>query len=409
MFYENELRFLCEILKKCRVKVSFKTPNDPILKVLDDNFRMLFVENNDVTTSIKDFLIELKPNTIYKLSSPFKLNYLFFLLPHTTNETVMSIGPFLSDKVDYRLILEIGEKYFISPAKQKTLRDYYSSIPVITESDRLFMMIDTFAERIWGGVGSFTMVDANNDLYQQTHILNKVASDNQDDVLVNMKLMENRYDYENEIMLAVSLGNDHKVAQIMSNLSIYNFDRRVADSVRNLKNYCIVMNTLLRKAAEEGGVHPIYLDELSSSYAIKIEQLSTTELVHELMSDMLKSYCRLVRKHSTKKYSSTVQKTITLIDYDLSANLTLSSLAKTQNISSGYLSSIFKKETGKTITEYILDKRVNHAMRLLGTTRLQVQTVALHCGIMDVQYFSKIFKRKTGKTPKEFRESVKMN
>ncbi len=409
MFYENELRFLCEILKKCRVKVSFRTPDDPILKVLDDNFKMLFVENNDVTTSIKDFLIELKPNTIYKLSSPFKLNYLFFLLPHTTNETVMSIGPYISDKVDYRLILEIGEKYFVSPAKQKTLRDYYSSIPVITESDRIFTMIDTFAERIWGGVGSFTMVDTNNDLYHNTQILNKVVSDNQDDVLVNMKLMENRYDYENEIMLAVSLGNDHKVAQIMSNLSTYNFDKRVADSVRNLKNYCIVMNTLLRKAAEEGGVHPIYLDELSSSYAIKIEQLSTAELVEELMSDMLKSYCRLVRKHSTKKYSSTVQKTITLIDYDLSANLTLSSLAKTQNISSGYLSTIFKKETGKTVTEYILDKRVNHAMRLLGTTRLQVQTVALHCGIMDVQYFSKIFKRKTGKTPKEFRESVKMN
>lgn len=409
MFYESELRFLCEILKKCRVKVSFHSPEDSIMKVLDDNFKILFIDDDKNNTKINDFLMEINTNTIYKLSTPFKLNYLFFLLPHTTNDTIMTIGPFLSDRIDNRFILEIGEKYFVSPTKQKILKDYYTSIPVLSESDCLFTMIDTFAERIWGGVGSFNMVDTNNDLYQTSQIFNKVVSDNQDDVLVNMKLMENRYAYENEIMMAVSLGNEHKVAHIMSSLSATNFDKRTSDSVRNLKNYCIVMNTLLRKAAEDGGVHPIYLDEQSSSYAVRIEQLSTTDSVHDLMSEMLKSYCRLVRKHSTKKYSSTVQKTITLINYNLSSNLTLSSLAKTQNISSGYLSTIFKKETGKTVTEYVIDQRVSHAMRLLSSTRLQVQTVALHCGIMDVQYFSKIFKKKTGKTPKEFRESVKMN
>ena len=40
-------------------------------------------------------------------------------------------------------------------------------------------------------------------------------------------------------------------------------------------------------------------------------------------------------------------------------------------------------------------------------TRLQVQTIALHCGIMDVQYFPKLFKKQTGKTPREYRESMR--
>ena len=96
-----------------------------------------------------------------------------------------------------------------------------------------------------------------------------------------------------------------------------------------------------------------------------------------------------------------------LIDSDLSANLSLSSLAATQNVSSGYLSTIFKRETGKTITEYISDERIKLASRLLTTTHLQIQTIALHCGIIDVQYFSKTFKKKTGKTPKEYREYAK--
>jgi YesN/AraC family two-component response regulator len=114
-----------------------------------------------------------------------------------------------------------------------------------------------------------------------------------------------------------------------------------------------------------------------------------------------------VYKHSIKRYSPIVQKTILVIDSDISAELSLKTLAQKQCISSGYLASIFKKETGKTVSEYIKDRRIEHAIYLLTTTHLQIQTVALHCGIMDVQYFSKVFKKKTGKNPKEFRESAR--
>ena len=67
----------------------------------------------------------------------------------------------------------------------------------------------------------------------------------------------------------------------------------------------------------------------------------------------------------------------------------------------------YAEETGKNITEYIREKRMKHAEHLLSSTPLQIQTVALHCGIMDVQYFSKLFKKHSGKTPKEYRESIK--
>ena len=122
---------------------------------------------------------------------------------------------------------------------------------------------------------------------------------------------------------------------------------------------------------------------------------------------MFRSYCRLVRRHSLKNYSLIVQKTILLIDSDLAADLSLSTLAESQSVSPGYLSTIFRRETGKTVSGYIRDKRIKHAMHLLGTTKLQIQTVALHCGIMDMQYFSKIFKKHTVKTPKEYREQAK--
>ena len=167
------------------------------------------------------------------------------------------------------------------------------------------------------------------------------------------------------------------------------------------------MNTLLRKAAEQGGVHPVYLDRISSDFAQKIEQTTNIDEGSTLMVDMFRAYCRLVRKHSMKSYSPLVQKTILIIDSDLSADLTLSSLAEAQGVSAGYLATVFKKETAKTVSEYVRERRIKQASHLLRTTNLQIQTVALHCGILDVQYFSKLFKRECDMTPKEYREHEK--
>ena len=82
----------------------------------------------------------------------------------------------------------------------------------------------------------------------------------------------------------------------------------------------------------------------------------------------------------------------------------VSDIAEALALERSYFSSLFKKETGQTLTDYVNHRRIDYACHLLTTTRLQIQTVAQHCGIVDVQYFSKIFKRLTGKTPKAYRQ-----
>lgn len=404
MLYESELRFLCDTFKKCRIKVSFLSPTDKMNSIADENFTIVFGENPYGEKTVRDFVSGARAYTIYKLYDSYGLCFIALSLPQVEKETILLIGPYLHDHIDMGTIFEIGERYGVPPQKKNLLEVYYAGLPVLKESSHMFSMLEIFCERIWGG--SFTVEDVNTQMEASVPPLSKHGEEIED-VLVNMKVMEERYAAENELMRAVSLGQEHKVGAIFETLiQGMPFEKRLADPLRNLKNYSIITNTLLRKAAENGGVHPLYLDEISSSFAARIEQMSTPSAVQELMSEMFRSYCRLVRKHSMKKYSLVVQKTITLIDSDLSANLSLSSLATAQNISPGYLSTVFKRETGKTVTDYIISERMKLAMHMLGTTRLQVQTVALHCGIMDVQYFSKVFKRYTGKTPKEYRESI---
>jgi len=206
-------------------------------------------------------------------------------------------------------------------------------------------------------------------------------------------------------MSAISKGLTHKADRFLGSFSPAVFERRLSDPLRNAKNYAIIMNTLCRKAAQQGSVHPVYLDSLSSDFARKIETMQKTSDIEALMGEMFRSYCRLVRKHSMKNYSPPVQKAIIYIDSDLSGDLSLKRLSAAQNLSEGYLSALFSKEVGVTLTEFVNEKRIKYARHLLSTTSLQIQTIALHCGFPDVHYFSKVFKKHTGVSPITFRKN----
>lgn len=303
-------------------------------------------------------------------------------------------------------LLELGEQNGLSPQMQKYVSEYFNSIPVLSETSLLMLMLESFCEHIWN-TSSFAVIDVEREPRAPVSLIHgKTNSHRFEDNLMNMKVLEKRYAFENELLQAVTNGQIHKEKQLLSAFSQDIFEMRTTSPLRNAKNYCIIVNTLLRKAAENGGVHPAYLDRVSSEFAVKIEQMSLVSEFSSMMHEMFVGYCRLVRKHAIKRYSPVVQKTVLLIDSDLSAPLTLSTLAAAQGLSEGYLATVFKRETEKTVSEYVREKRMKHAAHLLTTTRLQIQTIALHCGIMDVHYFTKQFKKQTGKTPKEYRESV---
>ena len=75
-------------------------------------------------------------------------------------------------------------------------------------------------------------------------------------------------------------------------------------------------------------------------------------------------------------------------------DLNLEMLAEKVYLSSGYLSFIFKKETGMTILEYITNERVTMAAELLVETNFPIVTVADSVGYGNYSYFTKIFKRR---------------
>ena len=304
-------------------------------------------------------------------------------------------------------MFEVAEKFSFPAQLVTQIIKYFGNVPHIRDENFLMNLFFSFGETIWGNDSNFGVEELEDEEIgvSETVTFHDFEAKSEDSLLW-IKILEERYNAEREMMQAVSQGAIHKVEKIFANPSNFVFEKRTDDPVRNMKNYLIISNTLFRKAAEYGAVHPFYIDGISTGFAKEIESIKSVSDANKLLQDMIRKYCLLVKKHSMRNYSLLIQKVLTIIDADLTADLGLKRLAEILNVNASYLSALFKKETGRTLTEYVTKKRIDHAVFLLRSTNLQIQTVAQHCGIFDVNYFAKIFKKQTGKSPKEYREEI---
>ncbi|MGM9605222.1 MAG: response regulator [Faecousia sp.] len=83
-------------------------------------------------------------------------------------------------------------------------------------------------------------------------------------------------------------------------------------------------------------------------------------------------------------------------------DISVGTVAQSLNISEGYLSHTFKKETDYTLLNYLTRYRIHKAMELLKDCRVKVYEVAEQVGYRDIAYFSATFKKYTGISPSEY-------
>ena len=182
---------------------------------------------------------------------------------------------------------------------------------------------------------------------------------------------------------------------------------RTKDSVRNTKNLLLSANTLFRRGAYLGDVPPIYLDELSGKWSIKIEQAVSLEELDNLHIKMINSYCLLTKEHSLSKYSPIVKQTLMFINLNISSNLTVKKVAHEIGLSPDYLTRLFKKELGINIITYINKKRIYTSLDLLKSTDLSIEEIGDLIGLNNTSYFYTLFKKEIGTSPKQYRNSLK--
>lgn len=356
---------------------------------------------------LKHILAAFDRHTLYKLTSNLLCKYYLLFLPEE-EMTCACIGPFLDSPTTDDSIRKIMAAYQMSPSRFEDLLNYYNSVQILEDSSFLHTLLTTFCSRLWGGIDQFSFSEINMGTFitpmRETNLKTLETIDH----IQNMNILAERYTLENEIIQAISRGELHTVQMLVSNFAkVQTMEKRSANPLRNEKNYTIIFNTLCRKAAELGKVHPIYIDNLSTALAYKIENCRTSTELKQLQGEMVRKYCLLVRNHSMQHYSQLIQRVLTIINFDLTADLSLAALASQLNVNASYLSTRFKQEQQETLTDYITKKRVEQAIFLLNSTDLSISEIANRCGIPDLQYFSKIFKKHIGHTPSSYKKLIR--
>jgi len=92
-----------------------------------------------------------------------------------------------------------------------------------------------------------------------------------------------------------------------------------------------------------------------------------------------------------------------MIYLNLSRRLTLEEIARNVHLYPTYCSTLFKKITGQTISEFSLEQRINYAARMLTETEFPIHKISEDAGFCDVYYFSRMFKKMLGVTPSSYR------
>lgn len=111
----------------------------------------------------------------------------------------------------------------------------------------------------------------------------------------------------------------------------------------------------------------------------------------------------IVRKGDKSKY---VQEAMDYISAHYNdPDISVGTVAQSLNISEGYLSHTFKKETDYTLLNYLTRYRIHKAMELLKDCRVKVYEVAEQVGYRDIAYFSATFKKYAGISPSEYQLS----
>lgn len=90
-------------------------------------------------------------------------------------------------------------------------------------------------------------------------------------------------------------------------------------------------------------------------------------------------------------------------DHSFSVN----TVADELGMSAAYIGRLFKKITGTTFVEYVLEVRMEAARQLLGSTELPIEKIVSMVGYGDTPYFYKIFKKVNGCTPSVYRTNSK--
>ncbi|MGL5615248.1 MAG: helix-turn-helix domain-containing protein [Sarcina sp.] len=405
----TEFEFICKMLSKVfMLPICFldstnsilfesfeKKLNNPLF--LNKNYLINIISNNNVY----NFPV-LKINNFYET---------FFYISVKNNKDLIGtflVGPALSSNITIKTIDNLIDKFNLSIKLKKDLLSYYNELPILSTNTLL-----NFSLALYYSI-YHKKIDINLIKEKNRHIEIDYSEINN---LVDLSLSENRknnvfpipYEYEKLLFNYVKEGEENKLLNLLYNPPNGEMGVLSKESpLRHLKNQFIYACTLSYKASIDGGVNPTIAYSLSIEYIQRMETLDNIQEVQDLRLKMFLDFTnKAFLAKNKKKYSKYVVKSQNFIFNNLYEDISLSTLSKVVNLNPNYLSELFKKEVGVTLSNYIQQQKIEEAKKLLTLTDYSLSEIYTLLNFKSQSYFSTIFKKFTKVTATQYRNSNK--
>jgi two-component system, response regulator YesN len=401
----NELTEKCWMIKnafKMDVEVideQFKT----ILHISDDTEPLIMTETrNGMYAHFQKALMKTKKHSFCFQTDSFSLSYFAIaIITHETYKGMVIVGPFLKERVTDSFIWNVIKKNYLENSWFKSLESYYKSIAYIGES---YLALGDVLVNIYGHppIKSQIITMISNEGDNPKELLPQEFDEDDFDIKL-------RYEIEKKLLHCIEVGDKEKALETLVHFSGDFLYRVPGNPLRARKNIAFSYSTMLRLAANKGGVSPQYLHGISEKFAIKIEETITISEIDLLEVAMTEEYCDAVRTFAMKGHSSVVKQALMYINLHFNEPINLQSVADELGFNRTYVAKKFKDEMNTTVIDYIQKKRVDEAAFLIEQGRSSITDISYMVGFSSYNYFCKVFKEVKGMTATEFKNGERVD
>lgn len=213
--------------------------------------------------------------------------------------------------------------------------------------------------------------------------------------------------YEREMAFFQSIkdGKPEEARRLFKPFNCDEMGKLSEDSLRNLKYHLTITVAFITRYCIEGGMEMEAAYNLSDIYIRSIDKCRSEEEIRLLHSEVVDDYAQrmqLIRRQN--RYPKAVTVCLDYIYDNLHTKITLDELAEITALSPAYLSKLFHKEVGVTISAYITKKRIEAAENMLKFSEYSCLEISDYLCFSSESHFIQVFRKHTGYTPKSYRE-----
>lgn len=215
---------------------------------------------------------------------------------------------------------------------------------------------------------------------------------------------------ERQLKTAIINGDELSFAQHFDSRIDKGLGQISFDPLRQQKYRAVIVINAFTNAAIEGGLDPQLAFNLSDRYCQEMDELSSVSAVQSIMRAAGLNFCGRIRElHGKQEYSVEVSLCIKYIYGHIYEKVNASDFDAIARMNRKTLGIKFKKETGMSIPEFIVNEKLKEACFLLKTTDMELGEISYLLCFSSQSHFTARFKEKYGLTPKSYRNSAEID